>query len=51
MAVLGISMGGSATLIGQPIEADAVIVESERPLEFLDATLRSPPDRPLTGDA
>lgn len=28
VAVLGISMGGAATLIGQPIEADAVIVES-----------------------
>jgi alpha-beta hydrolase superfamily lysophospholipase len=28
VAVLGVSMGGSATLIGQPIEADAVIVES-----------------------
>lgn len=27
-AVLGISMGGAAALIGQPIEADAVIVES-----------------------
>src|SRR5277367_2544765 len=28
VAALGISMGGSALLIGQPIEADAVIVES-----------------------
>jgi uncharacterized protein len=28
VAALGISMGGSAVLIGQPIEADAVIVES-----------------------
>jgi uncharacterized protein len=31
VAVLGISMGGSAALIGQPIEADAVIVESVSP--------------------
>ncbi|HEX9169758.1 MAG TPA: alpha/beta fold hydrolase [Roseiarcus sp.] len=31
VAVLGISMGGSAALIGQPIAADAVIVESVSP--------------------
>jgi uncharacterized protein len=28
IAALGISMGGAAALVGQPIEADAVIVES-----------------------
>jgi alpha-beta hydrolase superfamily lysophospholipase len=31
VAVLGISMGGAAVLIGPPIEADAVIVESAYP--------------------
>jgi uncharacterized protein len=31
VAVLGISMGGAAALIGEPIEADAVIVESAFP--------------------
>jgi len=31
VAVLGISMGGTAALIGPPIEADAVIVESVSP--------------------
>ena len=36
VAVLGISMGGAATLIGQPIEADAVIVESVA-LDFVAA--------------
>jgi uncharacterized protein len=31
LAVLGISMGGAAALIGEPIQADAVIVESTFP--------------------
>jgi uncharacterized protein len=50
VAVLGISMGGAAALIGPPIEADAVIVESVAP-DFAGAvsnrlTLRfGPPGR------
>jgi fermentation-respiration switch protein FrsA (DUF1100 family) len=36
VAVLGISMGGAAALIGPPIEADAVIVESVG-ADFADA--------------
>jgi uncharacterized protein len=36
IAVLGISMGGGAILIGPPIEADAVIVESAAP-DFAEA--------------